>query len=100
MYFYNSAKYIALKTLSGPIKEGLNYSRETRNNEPPICSIIILDASFHVGQFIELRKSVDELSNGQQISLRNKIIFPGGMAQAFDLLSKLVYAVHLLLMKR
>lgn len=97
MYFYNSAKYIALKTLSVPIKEGLNYSR---NNEPPICSIIILDASFHVGQFIELRKSVDELSNGQQISLRNKIIFPGGMAQAFDLLSKLVYAVHLLLMKR
>lgn len=50
--------------------------------------MIVLDAALHVLQLIQDGKHVDELAQGQEVGLRDKVLPPLGMAQPLHLIAE------------
>ena len=46
----------------------------TTHHSPPVSGVIILDTGLHVLEFIQHSKHVDELPQGEQVSLWHKVL--------------------------
>ncbi len=57
---------------------------------PSVGRVVVLDAGFHVLEFIEFREHVDELAESQEVCLRYKVVFLLLVTQSSELFAEAI----------